>query len=268
MAYPLLSNPLKHYYPTRNKPILGIVLHVTAGAQDLGMVGTDGSAEATVRYGQTVTRAASWHGIVDTDTIIDCLPDSYTAFHVVGYNSPTLGLEIANLDARWDNKPAAWVEATLRNAAEWCRARMAKYGLPINLASKAEVDAAIKVGQQFGFTYHSYLDEDRRKDPGKTFPWARFAQLLQGEEDDDVGLSYQETKNAVAETLDKSEQAQAAIKRTVHAMEFGRTGISFGVLGERLARFLENPPVAGGVTISDEQLERVLRKMFSSLGVS
>lgn len=176
MSYPLESN--KKYRRQHRGSIRGIVLHVTAGAQDTDMVGIDGSAAATIRYGQTTTRDASWHAIADSDSAITCLPDSFEAFHVRGYNQWTLGIEICNRDARWDNKPAAWVDATLRNAAALCRAWCDTYGIPIEKASKSDVDYAIRVGRQFGFTYHSYLDPARRIDPGATFPWARFAELL------------------------------------------------------------------------------------------
>jgi N-acetylmuramoyl-L-alanine amidase len=178
MAYPLELNPARHYYPTRRGPILGIVLHVTAGAQDLDMVGDDGSAWSTIRYSQATDRPSSYHGIVDSDTIVDTLPDSFTAFGATGYNSRCLHLEIANLDATWVGKPAAWVDATLRNAAAWCRPRVARYGLPARLSSKTQVDAALAAGRPFGFTYHSWLDPARRRDPGKDFPWQQFAGYL------------------------------------------------------------------------------------------
>lgn len=178
MAYPLLSNPRKHYYTTRTSPILGIVLHVTAGLEDF--TPPDSGAEATIKYGQSNTRPASWHGIVDSDSIIDCLPDSYTAFHVVGFNSPTLGLEIANRDAKWTGKPQRWVDDTIRNAAEWCRPRVEKYGLPVQLCTAAEVRSAVAARRKFGFTYHRYLDPSRRIDPGFDFPWAQFAGYLRG----------------------------------------------------------------------------------------
>ena len=173
VAYPLLANPNKHFYTTRRSPILGIVLHVTAGLEDF--TPPDNGAEATVRYGQSNTRAASWHGIVDSDSIIDCLPDAYTAYHCIGYNSSTLGLEIANRNAVWKGKPEAWVDNTIANAAKWCAPRVKTYGLPVKLSTKAQVDAAIKAGRPFGFTYHSYCDPTRRIDPGRDFPWEQFA---------------------------------------------------------------------------------------------
>lgn len=177
--------PSGMYYATRRTPtgvVLGIVLHVTAGLQDLGMVGVDDSAEATNRWGATRNRGkSSWHCCVDTDSIAPALPDTYTAWHVVGYNGPTWGLEISNLDARWDNKPDAWVEATLRNAAAAAAPIVKKYDLPLRLATRAEVDRALAAGKPFGFSYHMWLNPETRRDPGSTFPWHRFITYVRDE---------------------------------------------------------------------------------------
>lgn len=164
------------FYPTRRTgPALGIVLHVTAGLQDLNMEGADNSAEGTAKW--AINREVSWHAGVDSDSIIPCLPSTYTGWHAKGYNSRTIGIEISNLDARWDNKPADWVEATLRNAAKACAAWVAQYNFPLVRATRAQVDSAIAANRKFGFTYHSYLS-DIRVDPGKTFPWDRFIAMV------------------------------------------------------------------------------------------
>src|SRR5687768_18399320 len=80
MRYPLLANPRKNYYTTRKKDIGLIVIHVTAGLQDLDMSGEDLTAAKTNQYGATTSRRASWHAVVDSDSIEDSLPDGYTAF--------------------------------------------------------------------------------------------------------------------------------------------------------------------------------------------
>ena len=65
--YPLIGNPHHHFYTTRDLPILMGVMHITAGLTDL--VGEDSSAESTIRYSSTTAIQASYHGIVDYDTI-------------------------------------------------------------------------------------------------------------------------------------------------------------------------------------------------------
>lgn len=175
MTYALLANPHKNFYPTRNKKVNLIVLHVTAGLQDLDQVGADQSAAGTNRYGATTATQASWHKCVDSDSIDDALPDEYTAWHCVSYNSPSLGLEISNADARWDNKPDGWIYSTLLNAARVCLTWEKKFGIPRRLLNKVQVDAGMS-----GYSYHMFLDPARRHDPGATFPWDRFVQILQG----------------------------------------------------------------------------------------
>lgn len=172
--YALLSNPNTNFYTKRNNAVRLIILHVTAGLEDLDMVGADHSAEGTNSYGATTSRAASWHSCIDSDSIAPALPDEYTAFHCVNYNSPSLGLEISNKDARWDNKPEPWTAATLLNAARVCLDWERKYSIPRVLRSKAEVDAGAR-----GYSYHMFLDPDRRRDPGVTFPWDYFVSLLE-----------------------------------------------------------------------------------------
>lgn len=173
MAYPLKSNPKKHFYETRRDKIDIIVLHVTAGLQDLDMIGVDHTATQTNNYGATTSREVSWHAVADSDSVEDALPDEYTAFHVRNYNSESLGLEICNRDARWDNKSKQWVTATLRNAAKKCLEWEKKYKIPRRLLTKAQVDAGER-----GYTYHMFLDPERRGDPGRTFPIKLFFGLL------------------------------------------------------------------------------------------
>lgn len=181
MGYYLLDNRNPHgphFYPTRRQPLRVIVLHITASIEDLGMVGSDVSAEQTARYAANTTRQVSWHGGSDSDSHLLLLPASYTAFHVQGYNSSTYGWEISKSDITWRDEPDDWVEATLRQAADGLRPIAAAYDIPLRLLTKAQVDAGMK-----GFTYHSRLDPTRRTDPGPDFPIARFFELMKGDDD-------------------------------------------------------------------------------------
>lgn len=173
MSYALLKNPEQHYYPTRNADTNVIMLHVTAGLQDLDLVGSDHSAENTNRYGATTKRAASWHSCVDSDSIAPGLPGSYTAFHCKNFNSPSLGLEISNKDARWDNKPALWTAATLKNAGQQSVEWEKEYDIPSRLLTAAECRRGLK-----GYSYHSMHDPKRRSDPGKSFPIEQFFAII------------------------------------------------------------------------------------------
>ncbi len=181
MAFYLLDNRNPHgdhFHGSRRKPLLAIVIHCTAGLQDLD--GTDDqSAENTARYAARTERAVSWHSGSDADSFVQLLPPTFTAFHCKGYNSPTYGHEISKLDMTWANEPVEWVEATLRNTARALAPVVRRYGIPLRLATRAELDHAMSHGgKPVGFLRHSDLDPDRRSDPGSDFPWPRFFELV------------------------------------------------------------------------------------------
>ena len=171
----------KFYSTRRNGPVLGIVLHITAGLQDLGMDGPDGSAEGVAKWAASGSAQVSWHVGVDSDSIVPCLPATYTAWHAAGYNSRTFGIEISKLHVDWSTVPADWVTATLRNAARALAPIVVKYGLPLVLRTKAQVDAAIANNDPFGFVYHSSTSAGTRSDPGKNFPIARLFEMIRAE---------------------------------------------------------------------------------------
>lgn len=175
------------YYLSRGMDPLGGTIHITAGITDLD--GTDGSAEATISYGQTTTADASWTAIVDSDSIANCLhPDRVGWVQgVPGYNfnKPLVGVEIGLRSPDWRVLPDWWVEATLRNLAAVYAPYVVKYNWPIRLVTdRDEVQRLINKGEKVGFTYHWRLDPTNRSDPGRvststeTFPWDRFAALL------------------------------------------------------------------------------------------
>lgn len=186
------------FYRQRTGKVRAIVMHVTAGLQDLGMEGTDESAEGTNRWALNSGAQVSWHRIADSDGVERCLPSWATAWHAEGYNSNTVGEEISNVDARWDNKPADWVTWTLWWAAVGVADWVVTYKVPLRRATQAELDRAIATdGAPVGFIDHSRLSTNRR-DPGATFPWDRFftyvAAVINGAtspEEDDMQLNEQ-----------------------------------------------------------------------------
>ncbi len=190
MGYALLDRPNPngpHFYTSRRGSLVAFVQHITAGGQDFGMEGADPSAENVARYAQTTDRAVSWHDSVDSDTIIELLPFTYTAFQCRGYNSRTAGQEISKKDTDWRTAPKEWVERTLRNSAKAWAPKVKKYGMPLRHATRADVDRSIAGdGRPVGFVGHHQLDPERRSDPGltggvDTFPWARLFDYIRQE---------------------------------------------------------------------------------------
>ena len=182
-----ILQPVGNYYPTRNEKIVCGVMHITAGATDY--TAPDTSAEGTLNWFKQKGSNVSIHGIVDSDTVQDCLPDEYTAWHAKGYNSCSIGLEIGTGQVDWRKAPQSWVDATIRNAAKWWAPRVVKWGIPLVKVSKATVDAERRKGaaaKPVGFIGHGDLDPANRSDPGlvrgvDTFPWALFFTYAQQE---------------------------------------------------------------------------------------
>jgi hypothetical protein len=183
MGYYLLDHPNPygpHYYTTRRNPLLAIVVHITAGLEDLDAT-DDNSAEATARYAATTDRAVSWHSGSDSDTAFDLLPASYTAFQCRNYNSSTYGHEISKRDTDWRSEPEPWRTRTLQLAGRHLGAKARALGIPLRKCTQAELDRAIaNGGPPVGFIGHHTLDPTRRTDPGlvfgvgDTFPWTEF----------------------------------------------------------------------------------------------
>jgi len=115
----------------------------------------------------------SYHVIVDSRNTVECLPDIAVAFHVRGFNTPSLGLAFGTRAHLWGRHPS-WEEPALKRAAaqaaEWCE----EYGIPPKLITASEARAGKR-----GFCTHARLDPGRRSDPGADFPWSKFLRYVQ-----------------------------------------------------------------------------------------
>lgn len=211
MGYTLIDRPNPygpHYYESRLRPLLACVMHITAGLEDLDTI-ADHSAENTANYAGTTDRDVSWHSGSDTDSWVSLLPATYTAWHVLSYNSPTYGHEISKRHTDWRVMPRDWIVKTLRIAAvgpdgkSGLKAIALRYGIPLRKATRAELDrelanhAAGRPWKPVGFIGHTELQPRDRLDPGlvgsiDTFPWDEFFSYMTDDavgddEEDDVG---------------------------------------------------------------------------------
>lgn len=224
----LEANPDRNFRTSRRKPILGFVMHITAGLTDYVL--PDSSAEGTSKYGATTTRDASWHVTTDSDTIIPGIRDSYVAWHAgIGptdwshparpyINDATLGMEQGTSQVDWRRAPADWVERILRNDAVWLAPRVRKYKIPLVVVRDRDVMGdAIMAERPFGFISHAVIAPHNRRDPGMvgnpptwvdTYPWAQLFAYIREElalldgivpEEDDMTMTPQERADFIAD---------------------------------------------------------------------
>lgn len=154
-------------YPTRRGTITAIVVHTAESPP------SPASALNVARWqAHTAPVPSSYQVLVDSDHTVRTVLDSQTAFHVVGFNSSSLGLSFATRASLWGRYPV-WDEQALTRAATVCRQWMALYDIPPRWLTR---DQALRGDR--GFVRHSTMDPDRRGDPGAKFPAARFMSLL------------------------------------------------------------------------------------------
>ncbi len=179
-----------HFYRTRNGPgVKAFMLHGTAGRDDRDLLGIDTSVDGELRYLTIRKDWVSFHSVSDSDSRRLVIPDSYTGAHCKGYNSTTVGHEFCRREMDWRNDPSEWIEAVLRQGADCLRDRALALRIPLRVATKAELDYAIRNDKPpVGFIEHGTCDPDRRTDVGQvkrtdgsriyTFPWKRFFELM------------------------------------------------------------------------------------------
>ncbi len=236
---------------------MGVVVHCTAGVEDLSMSGTDSSAENTARYAGTTTRQVSWHAGNDSDSIIELLPPHYVAWHTIGYHDATYGHEISKRHMTWTGMPAAWVTATLTLAAQHMGKIARDAGIPFRHISKEQLDKAIAAGDPSmgGFVGHRQLDPTRRTDPGTDFPWERFLTMARGEtttnpiEEEDV--TPEQFQSMLFNALNNGMVGRDENRRSILTMlaETARNAEIARALAERAAK---------GDTLTDAQMAAVI----------
>ncbi len=120
MRYFLLDNPpaQQQFYSSRPRPMSGgVLIHTTESIMD--NVGPDTGAENVASYIARRQEYGSYHCIVDSDSVVNLLPDTYVAYHcgAGGYNGVTWGISFAcrttDLDPNSD-----WTRKAMRFAAE------------------------------------------------------------------------------------------------------------------------------------------------------
>ena len=152
------------------------------------------------------TVPSSYHVLVDSDHTVRTVLDSQVAFHVGGFNTPSLGLSFATRAAWWDRNPT-WDQQALARAADQARIWCKDYNIPRRWLTRTQALAG-----QAGFVRHSVMDPSRRSDPGAKFPAQTFFDLIAQED--------------LMATLDAEDLAAIAeaVTRSVWTHPVGKTG--------------------------------------------
>ena len=121
----------------------------------------EGSAQAGISWFQNSSSNVSAHYVIAySGQIFQCVADSNTAWHVIGWNSRSIGLEHEGFAGRNN-----WTDAQYRASARLTAWLCATYGVPRT---------------RTGIRGHNELDPARRSDPGAFFNWTYYMQLVGG----------------------------------------------------------------------------------------
>jgi N-acetyl-anhydromuramyl-L-alanine amidase AmpD len=177
MAYetdPWLYVPAKYPGPKRSGAVRLVVIHTAQWREH------STSAEALAKYGQNPDGGVkSWHIAVDSDTVIQCVKDSFVAYAAPGANHDGIQIELA---CRAEQTPAQWRDpyslAQLAVAADATAQYCLKYDIPPVHLSDVELYAGHR-----GIIGHAQASRVYKKsthtDPGPNFPWRRFILMVE-----------------------------------------------------------------------------------------
>jgi len=162
----------------RAMPPTWVVIHTTEGPE------TSGAARGVAAMFHNPDADKSTQIVVDDKDTIRCAPDTAICA-AAGAMGNVHGLHI-EIVGRAGQGNTGWADdysqAALRRAAAVARAWCDTYGIPVRQLSTADVKAMragicghVNISQAFKQSTHT--------DPGPSFPWGQFIQLVQGGDD-------------------------------------------------------------------------------------
>ncbi len=153
------------YYPSRANKIRRIYIHSMEAPEK----GT--TAESVAEYFRRGTKKASAHRCYDNNSVVQCVKDEHTAFHMGGDNSKSLGLEHAGYarqtQAEWlDEFGRDMLTISSMDCSDLCK----RYAIPVRRLSVVDLrnDAKGIAGHYEGSLA---FQESNHTDPGNGFPW-------------------------------------------------------------------------------------------------
>lgn len=268
----IYSGPPRHYGNTRTDKRY-VAIHNTSN---------DATAEGEASYAKRRTDSVSSHYYVDNDSLLQSLDTDLRAYHAgstIG-NSQAIAYEITGTNGKsrtWWLANVAWTLLARQIAAD-CR----EHAIEPRLLTVAEIKAGSKTGiithdqmrQAWGGTTHT--------DPGANFPLDHLLALvraeLNGEDEDMADLDYGSTgwKPANPKAIG-TRPARLLIDEMWMELHGGYDGAydttpseRGGMLGRldrietALAGLKDTPPQPAPI-VTDEQLERVFRKVLGGV---
>lgn len=156
----------RYYTPGRIGRITGWTVH-SMEAPEKG-----DTAESCANYfASPTTRKASAHYCIDSNSEVQCVKDTDTAWHAKGVNSKHIGAEHAGYARQTANDwhdPYSW--ATLQRSAALLQAKATEHGFPLVFLSADD----LRRGNSSGVTTHAAVSEaipgTGHYDPGTGFP--------------------------------------------------------------------------------------------------
>lgn len=166
--------PARNYTPGRIKPIQLLVIHDMESPERLD------TAEAVARYfaGSNAPRAST-HYNIDSDSVVQSVKDSDTAWCAPGANANGLHFEHAGF-ARQSR--SEWLDdygmKMLKLSADLVGSKAKQYGIPIKRLTPLEIR-----GGKSGIVGHwdvtkAFPDKGSHTDPGANFPWDHYFDLM------------------------------------------------------------------------------------------
>lgn len=160
--------PAKYVGAKRTVPVRLVVIH-TAETKESTV-----SAENLAKYGQHPDYPSSWHVAVDSDSVIQCVQDSYVAYAAPGANHDGIQIELAcfmgQTAGEWRDPYSLALVALAADVA-------AQYALKYDIPVRHLTDGQLLAGEA-GIVGHDQVSRVYKKsthtDPGPNFPWPRF----------------------------------------------------------------------------------------------
>ena len=164
----------RNYYAGRKSRILHVVIHTMEAAKSLV------TAENVAKwFAGPNAPMASCHYCIDADSVVQCVREEDTAFHAKQANATGIGLEHAGYakqsSADWgDAYNSAMLSRSARLAARICK----RHAIPVVHLTAAELVAGMP-----GFVGHNdctraFKVAGGHGDPGPSFPWARYLDMV------------------------------------------------------------------------------------------